>query len=795
MKLKLNVVLFLLGFVLISAQKTFRVSGIIKDFHNSSPLKGAEIKIGKLSSISDENGHFNFSTVPAGVFTLVASHHDCETLTEEVSINRDVFLTLSLEHHAEEIEAVHISGTRRPSRTVSVQTLDKALLQRNSTQNLGNLLSSISGVASLKTGNNISKPVIHGLYGSRISIINNGVKMAEQEWGVEHAPSIEPSSFERINVVKGSGALKYSGDAVGGVVVLNPQVFPAKDSIMGNFSLSGISNGKGLKAAATLVKIWEDRWFVKSGGTYQKLGDLSIPKHTLQNTGAQENSMNVSFGNRDFKQGFEAGYSIISQDFGIFKGSHLGGPEDFYNAVNNEGSSVYYDNFSYKIENPKQEVRHHIAKLEAYRRFYNIGKLSFRYSFQLNSRKEFDIRRGELNELPSLDLRLITHNAQLEHLIEREDWQLESGVHGLFQDNFPNPATQARRLIPDYYRYDAGVFSVFQYRLSPKIKTEVGARYDFSKYDAYKYYDQSDWQNRFAHLFPHFEVSKSGSRVLTRPVMDFHNFSVNAGIGFTPWENTDIKINFSKASRTPNPAELFADGLHHSAAIIEKGELSIKKEEVYHVNLSLKTKIDFLEGFQFEVNPYMMFSDSFVNQLPIGTQNSNRGVFMIWAYQQTKARIFGIDADLQLDFSKNFKWNSQLSALKGDDLQNNEPLILMMPPNFKNSLEFNLQNPSGFFLKLENETFSTQKRFPVRNVNLDLIENGNIVTKTLDTSTPPKGYSVFHVSAGVDLVRNFNVNFRINNIFNTEYRDYLNRLRFFAPELGRSLILTFKYSF
>lgn len=795
MKLRISLIILLLGMVFFQAQNTFRVSGIVTDFHDKTVLKNARIQIGNLSTLSDENGNFTFSSVPRGNQTVTANHPDCLPFTEAVSVNKDLFLTINLEHHIEDIETVHITGGLVQKGSVVVQSLSRETISRNSTENLGNILSDISGVGTLKTGNNISKPVIHGLYGSRISIINNGVKMAEQEWGVEHAPSIENTAFERINVVKGSGVLKYGGDAVGGVVVLEPKVFVPKDTVMGDVSLSGSTNGKGMKVGANLARTWESRWFVRTAGTYQKLGDLSIPNHTLQNTGTEEHSLNFSFGNRSFVQGFEVSYSGINQNFGIFRGSHLGGPEDFYNAVANGNSSVYYDDFSYKIMNPRQEVNHHIAKLEAYKRFYNLGKVSFQYSFQLNNRQEFDIRRGELSGLPSMDLRLITHQAKLEHLIEREKWQLESGISGAVQDNFPNPETQARRLIPDYYRYDGGIYSVFQYNFAENLTGEFGARYDFNRYDSYKYYDESDWESRFAHLFPQFVVQKSGSRVLTRPILDYHNFSANAGISYEPHENWDLKLNVSRASRTPNAAELFADGLHHSASIIERGDLSIQKEEVYHFSLAAKAKLDVLNGLQLEVNPYLMVSDSFVNQVPVGIQNSNRGVFMIWDFKQTEARIFGIDADLQLRFTENFKWNSQFSGLRGDDLTNNEPLILMMPSNFKNALEYSAENPSNFYVRVENETFMKQNRFPVRNVDLDLIENGQIVTRTLDTSTPPDGYSIFNAAAGMDVLKNFNINFRINNIFNTEYRDYLNRLRFFAPELGRSLILTFKYNF
>lgn len=794
MRLTLNIVCFILGLAWYSAQKTFKVYGVVNDFHNKTALKNAKIKMGNRSTLSDEQGKFTILSIPKGEYDLRASHPDCEDFVQRINLDKDIYLHINLEHHIDEIETVALKGVKKSSGSVEIKTLNREVISQNSTENLANLLNQISGVASLKTGNNISKPMIHGLFGSRISIINDGVKMAEQEWGVEHAPSVEPTTFERINVVKGSGILKYAGDAIGGVVVLEPKLFPARDSIMGEVILSGISNGRGVKVGANLAKTWENKWFIRTAGTYQKLGDLYIPNHTLQNTGAESKTFNFAFGKRDFVQGFEVSYSSVNQNFGIFSGSHLGSAADFYNAMNAR-QSVYLDNFTYRISNPKQEVRHDIAKIEAYKRFYGIGKFTFQYSFQNNHRKEFDIRRGNLNDRPAMDLRLITHQAKLQHLIERERWQLESGIFGALQDNYPNPNTEARRLIPDYYRYDAGAFSVFNYKINEKWKAEAGIRYDFNRYDSYKYYDNNDWERRFANLYPEFEVRTSGSRMLTRPILNFHNISLNAGVEYEPSEYWHFKLNVSRASRTPNAAELFADGLHHSAAIIERGDLRIKKEEAFQTNFSTKTKLDVLDGLQVEVNPYLMLSDNFINQIPTGVENTNRGVFMIWSFQQTKARIFGLDADLELKVNQNLKWNSRFSTLRGDDLFNREPLILMMPTNFKNALEMTIIPNSKLYLRLENEWVMRQNRFPITNLNFNMIENNELVTRVLDVSTPPSAYSIFHFSAGMNLMKNLNVNFRINNVFNTEYRDYLNRLRYFAPELGRNLILTFKYNF
>ncbi len=776
------------------AQQVHRFSGKVLDFHDKTPLKSAKIQLGKYTTSSDSNGNFVFKELPAATYLLTVTHPECDVFSETVTVNQDLSRQILLEHHLENIEAVTISGLHRKTNAVVMKTLDKSEIERNSTENLGNLLTQISGVSTLKTGNNIAKPVIHGLYGSRVSVLNNGVKMAEQEWGVEHAPNVDVSFFDYIDVVKGAAALKYGNEAVGGVVVLEPEVLPKKDTLMGNLALSGISNGNGMELSTGITKTWENQWFVKTGGSFKKLGDQYIPHHTLQNTGAQTSSFNFSFGNRSFLQGFELSYSGTQQEFGIFKGAHLSSPEDFYKAIN-FGQPYYLDAFSYNIESPKQEVTHHIAKISAYKRFVDAGKFSFQYSFQENHRKEYDIRRGAaLSQLPSMDLRLNTHSVSFTHLIEREHWQLESGIMGNLQDNFPNPATKARRLIPDYYRYDAGAFSVFQYSISPVLKTEIGARYDFSRYDAYKYYDGADWQ-KYATLFPEFAVSTNDSRVLTHPILDFHSFSANLGLNYAPSKLLNLKVNFSRADRTPNPAELFADGLHHSAAIMETGNLAIDKETVYQANIAAKTQLNILGGLQIEVSPYIMYSENFINQIPTGVKSTNRGVFPIWDYQQVKARIFGIDADAQLKLTENLLWKGNFSALHGEDLSSNEPLIMMMPTNFRNALEFTLSKPTGFYVAVENETTLKQNRFPVRNVMVDFIENGTFVSREVDYSTPPDGYSIFNASIGADVAKNISLNFRVNNLFNIEYKEYLNRLRYFMPEPGRNFVLTAKIKF
>lgn len=778
--------------VILNAQ-SFMVKGKVSDFHNKTPLSNAKVVLGSYKTFTDNTGNFIFNNIPKGNYSLLVTHESCDDYSQQVFVDKNISLAIEVEHHAQELQTVKLNNTSKKGLAAVQESFNKDELDKKTTENLGNLISSMAGVSSLKTGNNIAKPVIHGLYGSRVVIMLDGSRLTEQEWGVEHSPSVDPQAFGKVSVIKGAGALKYSGDVIGGIVSLEQAPFPKKDTLFGNIILSGISNGRGGSAVAQITKTWQNEWFVKAQGSYKKLGDLSIPNTTLQNTGAEENGINFVFGKRKFMNGFSVSYNGIQQEFGIFKGSHLGGPEDFYQAVNS-GNTLFTGNFSYAIEAPRQKVQHHTLKLDAYKRYADWGKFNLQYALQFNERQEYDIRRALSGNLPSLDLRLFTHSLKLEHLLERENWNWESGITAGFQDNYSNPIIMSRRLIPDYYRYDGAVYSVFQYQWSPKFSMEAGVRYDYNFYDAYKYYDQDDW-DLYKNTYPKFFISSDGNRVLTRPRIGFGNFSSNVGFVYRFENENLIKVNFSRASRSPNAAELFAEGLHHSAALIEKGNLLLKQEIAHQVHVSFQGNMPVLEGLKFEINPYLMAFDNFINQIPTVVESSIRGVFPVWDYTQVQARLLGVDASSELKFNNSIAWKSQFSILRGDDLTHHEPLILMAPAQLRNGVEFQFKHWKNAYLKLENQTVFRQNRYPVRNFSIDLIENGTLVSRNVDYSTPPAGYSLFHLYAGIDLFKKLQINVSVQNIFNREYREYLNRLRFFSPEMGRNIVLSFNYKF
>ncbi len=95
----------------------------------------------------------------------------------------------------------------------------------------------------------------------------------------------------------------------------------------------------------------------------------------------------------------------------------------------------------------------------------------------------------------------------------------------------------------------------------------------------------------------------------------------------------------------------------------------------------------------------------------------------MWTYEQIDARMFGLDVDAKFKLSRNFSCTGRFSYVNGRDLTNAQPLILMLPTNFTNSLEFEKENWNNFYVKVENQTVLRQRNFPIFNPITEVFEN------------------------------------------------------------------------
>lgn len=787
---------FLLGCLLLfgvaSAQHT--VSGTLTDTSGHS-VSGAHIHAGSVNLISGQDGQFEFKA-GSGNLRLFVTQEAHEPLDTLISVSGNMTLMLRLREIPQKIKEVTVLANRDQfNKSVREDRLKGDVLEQYSSASLGDALKEIPGVTTLKTGSTVVKPVINGLYGSRVPVIAGGVRLEDQQWGTEHAPNADLNSAGSVTVVKGASALQYGGDAIGGLVIIEP-VISTRDTIFGKSLLTLNSNGRGGSFSTSVHRgnFCDWAWNVSATGKY--MGDREAPDYVLSNTGNREANLagDLKYIGRTFNIKF--GYSLYNATIGILKASHTGNANDLYNSINNQLPSVIED-FTHDIGNPKQKVMHHLAYVDFRKELSDRASLNLHYAFQLNQREEYDMRRGDYADIPALDLRLITHTLMADYKKLFEGYTLKAGGNFSFQNNFASPETGVMPLIPSYDKFDGGLYGVLSVQLDNRVTLEGGLRYDFSRMDATKYYRKSRWTERgYDERFSHFIIGESGNQWLTNPVFNFHNVSASAGIHKRFENQVDLHSNASLAMRNPGPGEFFSDGLHHSTGIIELGDLALQREVAYKFSATLEKKWN---RISIGLNPYLNVVSDFMYLQPIGFETTTRGAFPVWEYRQTDARLFGIDVKSTWNWSESWHYQLQAAYVNGQDLGADRPLIDMPPFNLSQKISFKKSEWHQFQAEVKSELTAQQSRFPNNNFETNIIVNDEFAPVLVDISTPPPAYHLLHFASEMTFktfkMSSLTVRLSVQNIFDTTYRDYLNRQRFFADETGRNVQLQLKFNY
>lgn len=777
----------------------YTLSGKVTDIHNGELLVGVTLTIAnsEQSVQTGLDGLFSFSKLCNDTYYIQVSHPYCLTKGYKVKVFGNTNKSFKLEHHVEELNRVTIEGKafKNKSKTVLESSLNKKELERFSTGSLGNALNSLSGVSSLNTGNSVVKPIINGLHSSRVVIINNGVRMEDQRWGVEHAPNIDINSVGNLTLIKGAAALQYSGDATGGIIILEAPKVAVKDSIYGQTSISGISNGRGISINSRITKSNLNGWYSSIQGSFKRTGDTEASNYLLSNTGVFERNASIKLGFNRFDYGIEAYYSIYDNQLGILRASHLGGAQDQVRAISSPTPLVIND-FTYDLNEPRQDVTHHLGRIMAFKELGKHGKLSFQYDYQQNNRLEYDIRRGDDRDKAALDLELITHTIQTNFENNKSNKiHIKSGIIGRYQKNYPNPKTGIRRLIPDYTKYDLGVYAMIDTEVNESLILEIGGRFDYTHMDVYKFYRNSFWESRnYDEIFPEIVVEEFGTQILTQPKLNFYNSSATLGTSYSFKDDYKLLFNYSLASRSPNPSELFSEGLHHSASRIELGDLRFSSEIGHKFAITLQKNN---KNYSFSIQPYINTINDFIVIEPVNVTETIRGNFQVWEYRQTNAQLIGVDIDASYPINEKLKLNHQFSLVKGYDRTRDEPLISMPPANFKNEIIYKNSEYNNLRISLQSNYVFRQNEFP--NNNFEVYIPQTETYELVDFSTPPNAYHLLNFSSSIDFQTSkkttLTAGLEISNILNTSYRNYLSRLRLYADDLGRNYLLTLKLNY
>lgn len=771
----------------VSAQKNNcerSVNGVVLSLETKEPLPFATISVLRtnLAAVASETGEFQIDKICEEEIDLeiryvgyktVVHHHDFHHGNPVIYLAADETI----------LESIIVEGKRTEEiQSLSVQRkeLDKLSIVNAS---IGELTAELSGVSILNTGTNISKPMIHGLHSNRVLVINQGVRHAFQVWGQEHAPEIDPSHVDQIEIVKGASTVKYGPEALGGVILYNSKKPAFDKKLNGSVGTSYQTNGGAISSQLNLGQgTHRFGWNVSAFGVYQ--GDMEAPDYTLSNTGKREfgGSFNTLLHQKRFDLQISGSY--FQQELGILRGSLVGNLVDLQNAIERTEPNPTFD-ATYDIQNPKQETEHSLLKSDL-TLFLGDHMVNFQYAIQQNVRREFDVRRGELNDRPVIDLSLISHTIEADWVQPTKGrWSGNTGVQVFTQNSANKPDSNPQNFIPDYEVLNMGAFTVQSYSLDETV-IELGARYDFQTlYAADTIRETTIYSNE----------------------VDYGNFTFTLGIRKQLSKSVSLFSNIGSAWRPPNVAELYSFGYHYSRIQFglwryelepEISTSNILDDEIRPV--AAEESIKWVTGIEIDRGKtkaeFIIYTNHINNYIflrPYGITTNIAGTFPYFLYDQTDAFFFGSDWDIRVDHTNQWSSEIKVSYVHAFERGTQQPLIEIPPLNIFYALDYKKGN-WGYGLNLS-YTASQWNAPPV--IEPIAFQDGDAEinrNEYFDFMAPPDGF--FLVGANVSFEKaQWKAGLNVNNVFNTTFRSYTDRLRYFADGLGRNISFSIQYRF
>ena len=776
MPYKLVVFLFFMTLGLASKAQTTcscTLEGNVTAKENKESIPGANVYLKGLNkfAVSDNKGYFRINALCPGNYILICQMSSYETIEIPISIKDEKNLSenFSLESHDEHLQEVVVSGKKTETNAQLRGSLSKNERAERDGLSLGEMMRGISGVQSLQTGSTISKPVIHGMHSSRVIILNQGVRQEGQQWGSEHAPEIDPFVSKNIQVIKGPGGLRYGGDAIGGIVMMEPDALPDTVGIQGEIQSIYFTNGRQGVISGSLQGGIKDKkgWGWRIQGTLKDGGNIQTANYSLANTGVQEQNFSGALGYKQHKWSSDLFFSHFHSVIGIYLGSHIGNINDLENSI---ARSRPFDaftptTFSREIDRPNQDVTHSLGKLKAQYQLIKGRAIRTTLAIQNDERLELDVLRAGKN-INNLQFFLRTFNGEilLDESNTNQLWKGQAGINFQFQGNITsgkdvtNP-TLTTSLLPNYFQNTLGLFAI-ERMVKEKYELEVGLRIDEKNIDIHR--PKSNYSN-----------------IIYRNGKHYLGLSGSLGLKYHWTDKLENHLILARAFRAPGANELFSYGVHHGAAAFEIGDPGLKGETAY--NLSLNT-LYAPKNFQIEVGLYNNYIQNFIYLRPM-VDNGNavyfttvRGAFPGFAYEQINAIFQGIDAQVNYQITPHLSIQQKSSIVHAFDSSHNFTYLVNIPANrFEYTISYR---------------WMQEKQY----VSVGLVQVGEQtrVEPGSDYAAPPKGYQLVQANWGIRL-KKIDVGLRISNAFNTAYRDYLNRFRYYADDQGRNISLRVLY--
>jgi iron complex outermembrane recepter protein len=728
-----------------AAQSAAAVSGRLLDSVTGLPIAGATVQIDELrrQTTSSDDGTFRFEGVPPGSYHLSVRFTGYSSRRTEVAVSAGtgaaIDVTVDPELHFQEVVSVGPDARSQfeafqPTSVLSGQELTKAL-----EPSLGETLESQPGIAVRSLGSAPARPVVRGLDGDRVLILQDGQRTGDiSSQSGDHGVAINPAAARSIEVVRGPATLLYGANAIGGLVNVITDDIPTRpvEGASGNVTFDVASSAKEA-AAAGAMRVGNGRFALTAGGASQRTSDFGTPEGEVANSQSRNGAANV-------------GVSWTGQR------GYLGG-------------SYGYDDSRYGVP----VVDGGVLELTPRRHSFSLrgGARGLNGAFD-EFRATFTVRRYEHDELEGDEVGTSFHNDTNELEVmgsHRAVGRLKGSAGGWFLDRAFD-ARGAEALSPAVDQRGVAAFA-YEEVAWPHATIQFGGRLDHVRYAP-----AGEPERTF--------TTPSGSvGLLLRPAAAHDKLTIAASL--------------AHAERSPALEELFFFGLHHGNFAIELGNPNLRPERALGVDLSLRWRTprvsgeityfrndisDFIYRNPLDAEEFEAREDEFLARFPgrelVGHDHEGGEAedLAIIDFVGADAVLQGVEFHTDVQVVPGLFAEGMIDYVRGTLSATGDPLPRMPPMRVLGGLRYQY---SAFQVGGQVAGAARQARVS-------------------SAETPTGGYGMLKLYASYSFQSGpavSTITARIDNATDALYRNHLSLIKDLVPEMGRNFKLLYNVTF
>ncbi len=753
------------------------IDGHLVDVESHEPIAGATVTIDGVQRIlSDENGHFLLTKLCPADVLLEIHRADYEPVLRAMPLSRNVSIEIEMRELLGEV--VVIKGKSiAPLRLQATTSISGEDLERTRGRSFSDTLAEVPGVSQLRSASGMAKPIVRGQFGRRLLLLVDSVRHRSQDWGLDHAPEVDPFIADELEVVRGAAGVRYGPGAIGGAIIAKPPALLQKPGLAGEAHLMGyLARGGGFATRLQVAPESLRGFAYQVEGSAKRLASASTPDYALQNTGSLEWSAGGTMGYRTESSEYTVSARHYQSRLGVCPCLQIESSEDFLAGLEREApaNSEFFES-SLQIERPYQAVVHDLVIARGRWQLGTLGKLKSTYALQFDHRQEFDVVRSASGA--QFDFRLTTHDFDVE--LEHRPWHLSDHLHVRGSMGLVASAEihsyRGLPLVPEHEAFAGGAFWI-ERLVGHDFEVEAGLRIDHLQRTA------SIRRTDFLRLVRSEQIAADACGTGdVDPVQCDSSFStLSATLGGLKQfdESWSIKGNLVTASRPPDPDEQYLNGTSPTFPVLGLGKPDLGPETTYSVSVTGSYQG---QRLALETSAYANYIADYVYFSPaIGAGGEPifdvlvRGTFPRFITRPVDAVFYGTDGGLAYKPTQPLELSAQLSMVRAKNLTDNDFLVFVPPDKLRASARYSFEGSLGLdqaFVMLATNAVARQGRF----------------NPVADLASPPDAYVLLDAEIGGQTQLSGRiVKFSLSgtNLTDHRYRDYTSLLRYFADQPG-----------